>query len=503
MPAIKISQTDLQKKDAETVRISQYVSKAVASELSVIEAKLSNIPPPAAPPIHIDLGPINLQNRWFVRAVIETKLGGWVASLLERTLKFFYYTWLKFFKSNVHVPQLPDKTESAEFEEPSKDKAKYHQKPELSNTRYNPSIFTNRPHILIDVTPSASNPYVSGGIPRVVQALSAAGVETGLALPVCMKDDGLVSYYYHSKLDQNINVCADDVYLIADIFWYFMAEYQETILRLKLLDVTIALVLYDIFPLVYPTFYPSDMVECFEKNLLTILNHCKYVVCCSEYTKNSLLSYLQQREPEFRFGFEIRVCHLGVSRGANFSGIVRDEIVELFSDGPTLLSVGTLEPRKGYSVALDACDIAWRHGSTFKYIIFGRYGWRSRALEKRIIDHSEYGSRLFWIQDANDSELQYAYDKCYCLIQASIAEGFGLPILEATLQGVPTIASDIEVFREIAGPSLETFPVANPDELSQKILAALLLRPLPPRVEILEWTKVMRTMAGILEVNIE
>lgn len=44
---------------------------------------------------------------------------------------------------------------------------------------------------------------------------------------------------------------------------------------------------------------------------------------------------------------------------------------------------------------------------------------------------------------------------------ASYAEGFGLPIIEAQQQGVPVIASDIPVFREIAGNDAEFFSLGD------------------------------------------
>ena len=45
--------------------------------------------------------------------------------------------------------------------------------------------------------------------------------------------------------------------------------------------------------------------------------------------------------------------------------------------------------------------------------------------------HAEFGKRLFWFENGNDAELDYAYGQTDAVICASYAEGFGLPIAEA------------------------------------------------------------------------
>ena len=118
--------------------------------------------------------------------------------------------------------------------------------------------------------------------------------------------------------------------------------------------------------------------------------------------------------------------------------------------GPSFLMVGTLEPRKGYGVVLDAFDSLWKSGFDAELAIVGKLGWSAGHIADRIRKHPERNSRLHWYGAVSDVELQNLYANCDVLIAASFAEGFGLPIVEARRFGKPIIASDIPVFREVA-----------------------------------------------------
>ena len=72
-------------------------------------------------------------------------------------------------------------------------------------------------------------------------------------------------------------------------------------------------------------------------------------------------------------------------------------------------------------------------------------------LARRIRTHPELGRRLTWFEAGSDAELDYAYRHASALIFASRCEGFGLPLVEAMQCGLPALASDIPVFREIGG----------------------------------------------------
>ena len=119
--------------------------------------------------------------------------------------------------------------------------------------------------------------------------------------------------------------------------------------------------------------------------------------------------------------------------------------------GNIYLVVGTLEPRKNHSRILDVFDRLWSESAAVSLFIFGRLGWRSAALAQRIRTHPQLGRRLVWLESGTDAELDYAYRHASALIFASECEGFGLPLVEAMQYGLPVLASDIAVFREIGG----------------------------------------------------
>ena len=53
--------------------------------------------------------------------------------------------------------------------------------------------------------------------------------------------------------------------------------------------------------------------------------------------------------------------------------------------------------------------------------------------------------------DCDDIDLARLISGARALLMPSFAEGFGLPVVEALQLGAPVIASDLPVFREIAG----------------------------------------------------
>ncbi|KXK08974.1 MAG: Glycogen synthase [Microgenomates bacterium OLB22] len=83
---------------------------------------------------------------------------------------------------------------------------------------------------------------------------------------------------------------------------------------------------------------------------------------------------------------------------------------------------------------------------------------------KSFAQKHQLSDQVEFIHDADDHELAVLYEQAEALIQPSFAEGFGLPILEATSFQKPIIASELPVFKELLGN--DTFYAFNPHDIS-------------------------------------
>ncbi len=252
-------------------------------------------------------------------------------------------------------------------------------------------------------------------------------------------------------------------------------------------------VIYDLLPVLTPQHFPETVQRAFPLWLQLIAAEADGLLCISRTVADELLAWLARNQPERARPLDVGWFHLGSDFNAVAAAAPAAGRLEL-------LMVGTVEPRKGHAEALDAMEQVWRTGADVGLLIVGRAGWHTEALQARLRDHPEAGRRLTWLTSADDEQVSALYRRAAALLMASEGEGFGLPIVEAAHAGLPVIARDIPVFREICGEGALLF---GPGRLAETVLRWLALHaegrvPDPAGILATSWAEASRRLAAIV-----
>lgn len=131
----------------------------------------------------------------------------------------------------------------------------------------------------------------------------------------------------------------------------------------------------------------------------------------------------------------------------------------LDDDGrPYFLVLGTIEGRKNHILLLNVWrDLAAVLGRDCpRLVIVGQRGWQCREATGLLDNSPVLRPHVTELADCNDDALVSLMAGARALLFPSFAEGYGLPLVEALAVGTPVIASDLPVFREIAGDLVTT-----------------------------------------------
>lgn len=275
--------------------------------------------------------------------------------------------------------------------------------------------------------------------------------------------------------DGPINPLAGDVFLGLDLQPHVVDRQQKTYARWRKQGVEVCFVVYDLLPLRLPECFRDGAFQTFSR-WFEVVSQSDRLLAISRTVAGQLQHRLQGRPgcpaPRidwFHLGADLDP---GVDAGQKTAGqehLAEPGLARLDLASPTLLMVGTLEPRKAHAQVLDAMELLWHNGQPVNLVIVGRPGWQVEQLQERLRQHPQTGHRLFWLPECSDPLLQWLYDHCSVLLAASIDEGFGLPLIEAARHGLPVLARDIEVFREVAGAHASYFSGTDAQALADSV----------------------------------
>lgn len=246
--------------------------------------------------------------------------------------------------------------------------------------------------------------------------------------------------------------------VLIDIEASWHASMQRTDLLPRWGSPTAALI-HDVLPLTNPEWFNTESVTRFRSWFDAHVGAGSALLAVSNASADAVASLDVGRPAVIRLG------HTGTTP---------------LSKGNGILMVGTIEPRKGHSIVLDALDLLGDEAPVVDVV--GRAGWDTNKLITRLDHHP----KVRWHRGIDDANLESLWQLSGLLLQPSRGEGFGLPVIEALQRRVAVVSSDIPVMREVGRG--QTTPLPFDAEAWAEALVSYANDPTAwPRPQRLDW----------------
>jgi glycosyltransferase involved in cell wall biosynthesis len=179
----------------------------------------------------------------------------------------------------------------------------------------------------------------------------------------------------------------------------------------------------------------------------------------------------QELEGLIDFGDRVRVIGGAVSSSLKLPDDPEARAAELKLPSEYILTVGTLEPRKGLTPLITGLGLPG--APDLPLLIVGPQGWGDLDVAAVADEAGLPEGRVRALGFVSDSDLALLISRATVFVHPSRAEGFGLPLLEAMSFGTPVVHSSAPALVEVAGDAGYTVELDDEAGYPERLAAAI------------------------------
>ncbi len=225
---------------------------------------------------------------------------------------------------------------------------------------------------------------------------------------------------------------------------------------------------HDLFPIEHPEWYAGAYARWYDIMFRRLATRAIHLIAISEYTKGRIVKLLG-RDPN-----EITVVHNGPAASTRLTSSVEAAQAAAALALPSrryILSLSSLEARKNLTGILDSWRIAQRSLPDNVWLVLA--GQRASLSVFGRQQLTAIPARVHFTGYVPEEHLAGLYSGASLFLFPSLAEGFGLPLLEAMHCGLRAITSANSSLPEVGGDAAIYIDPGNPREIAAAILRHL------------------------------
>lgn len=279
-------------------------------------------------------------------------------------------------------------------------------------------------------------------------------------MPVAVKPE----HYYAEKVSE----------LKLDILHYTCPFGDSPVPKVNNIGCSTIATIYDLIPLKLPFYFGTTLNKSDYMSRLQTLKTYQTLLTISDSVKDDIVHYLSYPAAKIKvIGAGVDEDFFDYSPNSDSAFHRRNLMTQPHMAQPYILCTGGDDPRKNLSRLIEAFKLLPPRFAHYKLVIVCDLSQSTKSALLAQAEKAGVQERLTLAGFVPKSTLIALYRCASVFVFPSLAEGFGLPILEAMASGTPVVTSSGRPFTDVAGDAAIYFDPYSPPSIASAISSVL------------------------------